>query len=39
VPVIGKIFTGDKKHGGIISAPYKIKDSYWFYNNNGMDLP
>ena len=28
VPVIGKIFTGDKKHGGIISAPYKIKDSY-----------
>lgn len=28
VPVIGKIFTGDKKHGGIISAPYRIKDSY-----------
>lgn len=28
VPVIGRIFTGDKKHGGIISAPYKIKDSY-----------
>ncbi|MBM3466436.1 MAG: DUF3971 domain-containing protein [Alphaproteobacteria bacterium] len=28
VPVIGKIFTGDKKHGGIISAPYRIKGSY-----------
>ena len=28
VPVIGKIFTGDKKHRGIMSAPYKIKDSY-----------
>ncbi|MFK7967625.1 MAG: DUF3971 domain-containing protein [Rickettsiaceae bacterium] len=28
VPVIGRIFIGDKKHRGIIAAPYKIKDSY-----------
>ncbi len=28
VPIIGKVFTGDKTHAGIISAPYKLKDSY-----------
>jgi hypothetical protein len=28
IPLIGRIFIGDKKKLGIISAPYKIKESY-----------
>ncbi len=28
IPLIGRIFMGDKKNLGIISAPYKIKESY-----------
>ena len=28
IPVIGRIFTGNKKHRGLVSGTYKIKDKY-----------
>jgi hypothetical protein len=28
IPLLGKIITGDKKHGGLITAPFKIDQKY-----------